>query len=33
VVQVTSSRRNSVHPDLVISRLADLPAAIAELEA
>jgi HAD superfamily hydrolase (TIGR01509 family) len=32
VVQVTSSRRNSVRPDLVISRLADLPAAIAELE-
>src|SRR5262249_41428212 len=29
VVQVTSSRRNSVHPDRVISRLADLPAAIA----
>jgi HAD superfamily hydrolase (TIGR01509 family) len=32
VVQVTSSRQNSVRPDLVISRLADLPAAIAELE-
>ena len=34
VVQVTSSsRRNSVSPDLVISRLADLPAAIEQLEA
>jgi hypothetical protein len=31
-VQVTSSRRNSVRPDLVISRLADLPSAIAELD-
>ncbi len=33
VVQVTSwSRRNSVRPDLVIPRLADLPAAIERLE-
>jgi len=34
VIQVTSSsRRNSVRPDLTISRLADLPAAIGRLEA
>src|SRR5213594_3380439 len=34
VIQVTSSSRwNSVSPDLVISRLADLPAAIEQLEA
>jgi putative hydrolase of the HAD superfamily len=34
VIQVTSSSRwNSVRPDLTISRLADLPAAIVRLEA